>query len=173
MLVRVGVGVVMHRRELACHKISAISTCDNCFVTNGDRLRDYTKRPAFMARWRQVARQLKTETLALYYCIRDPRTPWYARLAGALVVAYAISPLDLIPDFVPVLGYVDDLILVPLGLWLTLKLIPPQVMADNRVRAAAAESRPVSWIAGAAIILVWAAAIVLTALLLVRLFHIH
>src|SRR5260221_14766416 len=108
MLVRVGVGVVMHRRELACHKISAISTCDNCFVTNGDRLRDYTKRPAFMAHWRQAARQLKTETLALYYCIRDPRTPRYARLSGRPVGASAISPLGVIPAFVPALGYVDN-----------------------------------------------------------------
>src|SRR5713101_4829930 len=92
---------------------------------------------AQMARWRLAARQLKTETLALYFSIRDPRSPWYARLAGGVVLAYAFSPLDLIPDFVPMLGLVDDLILVPLGLWMTLKLIPPQVMADNRARARA------------------------------------
>src|SRR5258708_26885849 len=133
------------------------------------------KRTSFVARWRQAARQLKTETLALYYCIRDPRTPWYARLAGALVVAYAISPLDLIPDFVPVLGYLDDAVLVPLGLWLTLKLIPPQVMADNRVRARAeaAEHRPLSWIGAAVIILVWIAALGLAALALGGIFHLH
>jgi uncharacterized membrane protein YkvA (DUF1232 family) len=127
----------------------------------------------WLARWRRAAQHLKTETLALYFSIRDPRTPWYARLAGALVVAYAISPLDLIPDFVPVLGYLDDLILVPLGLWLTLKLIPPQVMADSRARAAESEQRPVSWAGAAVIILVWLAAIVLTSVAMIRLFHLH
>ena len=120
-------------------------------------------------RWRQAARRLKTETLALYFCIRDPRTPWYARLAGAVVVAYALSPIDLIPDFVPVLGYLDDLILVPLGLWLTLKLIPPPVLADSRARAAVAGTRPVSRLGAAVIILVWLAALGLTALVVLRL----
>src|SRR5437016_3916367 len=129
------------------------------------------KPPALIARWRQAARQLKAETLALYFSIRDPRTPWYARLAGAVVIAYAVSPLDLIPDFVPVLGYLDDLILVPLGLWLTLKLIPPQVIADNRARAqAAAEQRLVSWVGAAVIVLIWIAAITISALVVIRLF---
>jgi len=129
--------------------------------------------PTFLARWRRVARQLKAETLALYFAIRDPRTPWYARLAGALVVAYALSPLDLIPDFVPVLGYLDDVILVPLGLWLTLKLIPPQVIADSRTRAQAAadEHKPVSWAAAAVIVLVWLAALALTVLAVAQLFR--
>jgi len=130
-------------------------------------------RPGLLARWRRVARQLKAETLSLYFAIRDPRTPWYARLAGALVVAYAISPLDLIPDFVPVLGYLDDVILVPLGVWLTLELIPRHVIADSRARAQAAadEHRPVSWAAAAVIVLVWLAALALTALAVARLFH--
>jgi uncharacterized membrane protein YkvA (DUF1232 family) len=133
------------------------------------------KRDPLIERWRLSARQLKAETLALYFSIRDPRTPWYARLAGALVLAYAFSPLDLIPDFVPVFGYVDDLILVPLGVWLTLKLIPRQVMADNRTRARAelAERRPANWAAAAIIVLVWIAAIALTALAAVRIFNLH
>ena len=132
----------------------------------------FSREPQFLlAHWRQAARRLKAETLALYFSIRDPRTPWYARLAGALVVAYALSPLDLIPDFVPVLGYLDDLILVPLGLWLTLKLIPPQVMADNRARAAAASERPVSRAAAAIIVLIWLAAVGLTGLAVARLLH--
>jgi uncharacterized membrane protein YkvA (DUF1232 family) len=175
MRVLVRMGMVVHSKDLTELETGAILTWDNGHVTNGVRPGDYTKRPAFIARWRQAARQLKAETLALYYCIRDPRTPWYARLAGALVVAYAISPLDLIPDFVPVLGYLDDLILVPLGLWLTLKLIPPLVIADNRARAraAAAEHRQVSWIGAAVIILVWIAAIAITGLALLRLFHWH
>jgi len=128
---------------------------------------------AQMARWHLAARQLRTETLALYFSIRDPRSPWYARLAGGVVLAYAFSPLDLIPDFVPVLGLVDDLILVPLGLWITLKLIPPQVMTDNRARARAemAEHRPVNWIAGVLIVLVWIVALAVTALAVFRIFH--
>ena len=129
--------------------------------------------PALIVRWRLAARHLKTETLALYFSIRDPRSPWYARLAGGAVLAYALSPLDLIPDFVPVLGLVDDLILLPLGLWLTLKLIPPQVMEDNRARARAeiAERRPVNWIAAVIIVLVWIAALALTAWVVLRILH--
>jgi uncharacterized membrane protein YkvA (DUF1232 family) len=123
-----------------------------------------------LARWRQAARRLKAETLALYFAIRDPRTPWLARLAGTLVVAYALSPIDLIPDFIPVLGYLDDLILVPLGLWLTLKLIPPPVIADARARAAAQAQRPVSRVAAIVILLVWLAALGLAALAVWRVF---
>src|SRR5207248_1616657 len=77
-----------------------------------------------LATWRQRARALKQETLALCFALRDPRVPWYARLLAAGVVAYALSPIDLIPDFIPVLGYLDDLILVPVGIALVLKLIP-------------------------------------------------
>jgi uncharacterized membrane protein YkvA (DUF1232 family) len=121
--------------------------------------------------WHASARQLKAEVLALYYSLRDPRTPWYARIVGALVVAYAFSPLDLIPDFVPVLGYLDDLLLLPIGVWLTLRMIPPPVMAENRIRAQAAldEKRPVSWAAAVAVVLVWIAAIAVTALVAARL----
>ena len=128
------------------------------------------KTQPIVARWRVAIQQLKAETLALYFSIRDPRTPWYARLAGSLVLAYAFSPLDLIPDFVPVLGYLDDLILVPLGVWLTLKLIPRQVMADSRTRARAemAQRRPANWAAAAIIVLIWIAAIALTALAVIR-----
>jgi uncharacterized membrane protein YkvA (DUF1232 family) len=83
-------------------------------------------------------RQLKSEVYALYLAYRDPRTPWYARLWAAGVVGYAFSPIDLIPDFVPVLGYLDDLLIVPLGVLLALRLIPADVMADCRARARAA-----------------------------------
>ena len=85
--------------------------------------------------WRLRARQLKTETYALYLAYRDPRTPWYARLFAAVVVGYAFSPVDLVPDFVPVLGYLDDLVLVPLGVLLALKLVPPAVWAESQARA--------------------------------------
>jgi uncharacterized membrane protein YkvA (DUF1232 family) len=103
------------------------------------------------------ARRLKTELYALYLAYRDPRVPWYARLFAASVVAYAISPIDLIPDFIPVLGYLDDLILVPLGIVLALRMIPPEVMAECRERAKeiSREGRPTNWVAAGVIIGIW------------------
>jgi uncharacterized membrane protein YkvA (DUF1232 family) len=98
---------------------------------------------------------LQIETLALYHAYRDPRVSWGARAVAALVVAYALSPIDLIPDFIPVLGYLDDLILVPLGVWLVLRMIPPEVMADARARATAGlEAGSPTLRAGAAIVIV-------------------
>jgi uncharacterized membrane protein YkvA (DUF1232 family) len=105
--------------------------------------------------WRQYARQLKRETYALYLACRDPRTPWYARLLAAVVVAYAFSPIDLIPDFVPILGYLDDLVLIPLGLLLATRLVPGPVLADCRARAAALAERPTSRGAMVVIIAIW------------------
>ena len=90
---------------------------------------------ALIEQLRGRSRRLKAETLALYLAGRDPRTPWYAKLLVAGVVAYAFSPIDLIPDFIPVLGYIDDLVLVPLGIALAIKLIPETVMAECRARA--------------------------------------
>ena len=95
------------------------------------------KKTGFAAYWKQKARGLKLQTYALYFAYRDARTPWYAKAFTALVVAYAFSPIDLIPDFLPVLGYLDDLVIIPLGVWLALKLIPPQVMAECRLQAEA------------------------------------
>jgi uncharacterized membrane protein YkvA (DUF1232 family) len=106
---------------------------------------------------RQRARALKRETYALYFAYRDPRTPWYARVVAACVVAYAFSPIDLIPDFVPLLGYLDDLILVPLSIALALRLIPAEVMAESRARAADAAERPTSWGAAVIIVMLWVA----------------
>lgn len=83
-------------------------------------------------RWRQRARRLKKETYALHLASKDPRVPWYAKLLAVSVVGYLFSPIDLIPDFIPVLGYVDDLVLVPLGIALVLKMIPGAVMAECR-----------------------------------------
>jgi uncharacterized membrane protein YkvA (DUF1232 family) len=91
----------------------------------------------FLERWKTTARQLKREIFALYMAARDRRTPWYAKALALAVVAYALSPIDLIPDFVPVLGHLDDLLLLPLGIMLVLKMIPPQVMADCRALATA------------------------------------
>jgi len=107
--------------------------------------------------WKQRARQLKQEAYAMYLALRDPRVPWYARLVAACVVGYAFSPIDLIPDFVPVLGYLDDLIIVPLGIALALKMMPADVMAECRARsqAAMAEGKPVNRVAAGIIIAIW------------------
>ncbi len=120
--------------------------------------------------WKQKARALKRQVVTLYYAYRDPRTPWYARVFAALVVAYAFSPIDLIPDFIPVLGYLDDLVLVPLGVWLALKMVPPQVMADCRLRAEAGlgEGRSRFKFMAIVIVALWLLVLALIILLLVR-----
>ena len=111
--------------------------------------------PAYLISLKEKARALKRETTALWFALRDPRTPWAARLVGALVVAYALSPIDLIPDFIPVLGLLDDLILLPLGIALCIRLIPADVFEDARRRAIDAELRPVNRFAAAVIVLIW------------------
>jgi len=106
---------------------------------------------------KKQGRHLKSDTYALYLAARHPKTPWYAKVFAASVVAYAFSPLDLIPDFVPVLGYLDDLILIPLGIVVAIKLVPPDVLAECRARAqvAAANGEPVNRIAAVVIIGIW------------------
>jgi uncharacterized membrane protein YkvA (DUF1232 family) len=111
------------------------------------------------AKLKRRASQLKAETLALYLAVRDPRTPWYAKVLVAGIVAYAFSPIDLIPDFVPVLGYLDDLILIPLGIALAIKLVPPAVLTECRARVAEStpSGKPVSRTAGMVIVVIWLA----------------
>ncbi|MGB8956845.1 MAG: YkvA family protein [Tumebacillaceae bacterium] len=108
---------------------------------------------------KQRARQLKRQVYTLYYACRDPRVSIGVKLFAACVVAYAFSPIDLIPDFIPVLGYLDDLILVPLGVYLALKMIPPFVREDCAVKAdeLIKRGKPKNWWAGALIILLWLA----------------
>lgn len=110
-----------------------------------------------LAGWKERVRALKQEAYALYLAMRDPRVPWYARLFMALVLAHTFSPIDLIPDFIPVLGYLDDLLIVPLGIALTLKMIPPEVMTDARRQAEAglAEGAPVSRLGAVLVVAVW------------------
>jgi uncharacterized membrane protein YkvA (DUF1232 family) len=110
-----------------------------------------------MQTWKQRARQLKKETYAIYIACKDPRVPWYARVFAGFVVAYAFSPIDLIPDVIPILGYLDDLVLVPLGIILVLKMIPPAILAECREKAEAlmGEGKPISWIAGGIIVAIW------------------
>lgn len=105
---------------------------------------------------RQWARSLKRQTLVVYLLARDSRTPWLVRLLALLVAAYALSPIDLIPDFIPVLGYLDDVILVPLGLALVLRLTPAPLLAEVRERAAALAERPVSRAMALIVVLLWA-----------------
>jgi uncharacterized membrane protein YkvA (DUF1232 family) len=102
-------------------------------------------------------RSLKRDSYALYLAARDPRVPWYAKALTVAIAAYALSPIDLIPDFIPVVGYLDDLILLPLGIWLAISLIPPEVMAECRTNANAALRRPTSRAGMIAIILIWIA----------------
>jgi len=115
-----------------------------------------------VARLRAWAAELKAQLLTLWFARTHPDTPWYAKALAVLVAAYAFSPIDLIPDFIPVLGYLDDLIIVPLGIWLSLRLIPQHVLADSRRKAdawiAAREKRPRSYVAATVFILIWLAA---------------
>lgn len=111
------------------------------------------------------------EVHALYLAYRDPRTPWHAKLLIAFVVGYALSPIDLIPDFLPVLGYVDDVVIIPLAVALALKMIPPSILADCReeTRQAAGQKKPVNWGAAGITIAIWILLIFL-AIILVRKF---
>ncbi len=106
--------------------------------------------------WKTQAKRLRNEIHALYFATKDPRTPWYAKVLAALIIGYALSPIDLIPDFIPVLGYLDDLIIVPAGIALLIKIIPNGVLQECREKA---HSQPISirrnWVAGTIIILVW------------------
>ncbi len=108
-----------------------------------------------MTTWTKYARDLKRDVVAIALAIRDPRVPWYARAVGVCIVAYALSPIDLIPDFIPVLGYLDDLVLVPLGLVLMLRLIPADVLAEHRAAAAIMAARPVSRAGAVAVVVIW------------------
>ena len=103
------------------------------------------------------ARLLKTEVYAIYLAYKDPRVPWYARIFAICVVGYAFSPIDIIPDPIPILGYLDDLILVPLGIAFVLKMIPKEVMAECREQAKAVmlKGKPVNWVAAVVIIGIW------------------
>ena len=114
---------------------------------------------------RNWARTIKRDAHAVYLAARDPRTPWYVKALALCVAGYAFSPIDLIPDFIPVLGLLDDVIIVPLGILAVVALIPPGIMAEHRQAAALAATRPVSRAAAAAIVIVWALSLVLAGLL--------
>ena len=106
------------------------------------------------------ARRVKRDAVAVYFAARDPRTPMLARCMALAVAAYALSPIDLIPDFIPVLGYLDDLLIVPLGLLLVIRLLPPEVLAQSREKASTLLSRPRSYAAAACMVGIWLLCIV-------------
>jgi len=103
------------------------------------------------------ARAIKRDVLALWIATRDPRTPWHVKALAGVVAAYALSPIDLIPDFIPVLGYLDDVVLVPLGIALALRLIPPALMHEFREAAAQRDGQPVSRVAATIVVALWVA----------------
>src|SRR5687768_18166084 len=120
-----------------------------------------------LANWKQRARQLKREVYALYLAYQDPRVPWYARLFAACVVGYAFSPIDLIPDPIPVLGYLDDLVLIPLGVALAIRMIPAPVLAECREKARrAVMEKPTNRTAAAVIVALWLSLAALAILLM-------
>lgn len=106
---------------------------------------------------RERAHALRVDAHAVWLSVRDPRVPWYAKLLGIIVTGYALSPIDLIPDFIPVLGLLDDAILIPAGIWLMLRLIPDAIFAEHRAAAEIASHRPVSRIGAAIVVLLWLA----------------
>jgi len=119
------------------------------------------------------ARSIKQNVFVLYLSYKDPRVPWYAKLLAICVVAYAFSPIDLIPDFIPVLGYLDDLIIVPLGITLALKMIPQPVLADCRAEAEEIRKngKPKNWFIGALFVAVWIACALWLGLVCYRMFY--
>lgn len=108
-----------------------------------------------LSRMKLWARRLTRDGHAIYLASRDPRVPWYVKVLAIAVAVYALSPIDLIPDFIPILGYLDDLIILPFGIWLVVSLIPDEIMAECRVRASDAAQRPTSRAGMVAIVLLW------------------
>ena len=125
---------------------------------------------SFVERLKRWAQRLKVEVHALYLAYKDPRVPWYARVFAAVVVGYAFSPIDLIPDPIPVLGYLDDLVLIPLGVALAIRMIPPQVLAECREVARGMTDRPVSRVAAVVVVALWIALAALAVWLVARAF---
>ncbi|MCF6409467.1 YkvA family protein [Pseudalkalibacillus salsuginis] len=117
------------------------------------------------------AKRIKRQIFILYFAYKDERVPWYAKVFTACVVAYAFSPIDLIPDFIPVLGYIDDLIIVPLGIVVALKMIPEKVISDCEIKAEAMmkKGKPKNWFVGSIIVLVW---VVITLWISLKVYHI-
>lgn len=115
-----------------------------------------------------AARRIRQDAMTVYFVARDPRTPWPVRLLALGIAAYALSPIDLIPDFIPVLGYLDDVVLLPLGIWLVIRLTPAEVIGAGRARAQEIADRPVSRTAAVVIVAIWVASAVALAAWVLR-----
>jgi uncharacterized membrane protein YkvA (DUF1232 family) len=113
--------------------------------------------------WKTKSKRLKTEIVALYLASKQPKTPWYAKVLAALIIGYALSPIDLIPDFIPVAGYLDDLIIIPAGIALLIKIIPRDILEECRAKAQSdlLNHKSKNWIAGVFIVLIWLLALYL------------
>ena len=122
----------------------------------GQAGREIQMKPSIQ-RYKEKAKELKQDVMAVYLAYRHQEVPWYAKLLAVLVVGYALSPVDLIPDFIPILGYLDDLILLPLGIILVVRLIPKEIMEECRAEARELHSgrKPRMWVAGALIVVIW------------------
>jgi uncharacterized membrane protein YkvA (DUF1232 family) len=123
---------------------------------------DEAQHPTMLERAKQWARAIKRDVIALWIAARDPRVPWYAKALAMAIAAYALSPIDLIPDFIPVLGYLDELVILPLGILLVVALIPAALMAEFRERAVTLAAKPRSMTAAVVIALIWIGAAALT-----------
>jgi uncharacterized membrane protein YkvA (DUF1232 family) len=123
--------------------------------------------------WKTKAKQLKTEIVTLYLASKHPRTPWYAKVLAALIIGYALSPIDLIPDFIPVAGYLDDLIIIPAGIALLIKIIPRDVLEECRAKAQSdvLNRKSKNWVAGVIIVFIWLVAIYFILSLIWSLIH--
>lgn len=131
------------------------------------------KKKISIEKWKHRVKQLKTETYAIYLASKDPRVPWYAKALILFVVAHTFSPIDLIPDFIPVIGYLDDLIIAPLGIAMALKLIPQEVLAECRAEAQKmmGQDKPTSWWGAAVIITIWLLVSALVVVIILRIFN--
>ena len=129
--------------------------------------------PEWFSSWKKRVLQLRTEIYALYLAYKDPRVPWYARIFAGCVVGYAFSPIDLIPDFIPIIGYLDDILIVPLGIIIAIKLIPPQVLWECRMKAQKVmeQGQPTNWMAALVIVAVWLALTVIAVWWLLKVFR--
>jgi uncharacterized membrane protein YkvA (DUF1232 family) len=157
---------------------AAVNRLDNGDAASNDSAKSLIGHARMAGTLKSWARSITRDVHALYLASTDPRVPWYAKLLAVAVAGYALSPIDLIPDFIPILGYLDDLIIVPLGVLAVIRLIPPEVMADHRATAAA-QQRPVSRKAAIAIMCIWIVSIAAASWLAYRFFalddvpHLH
>jgi uncharacterized membrane protein YkvA (DUF1232 family) len=122
--------------------------------------------------WKRWARRLSAQTYALYLAYRHPKTPWYAKVFAALIVGYVFSPIDPIPDFIPVVGLLDEMVVVPIGVLLAAKMIPPAVLEECREKAreVAEGEKPVSRVAAVVIVAVWVLCVAMAVYLALRVF---